>query len=163
MYLKEEKGITVMTLVITIIVIVIIVTITMRTTSDLPDEAHYTKYMQIMDDVQLGVENAKILNAEKGTTEKKLTEGFTKVYLENAPEGFVSFGEADEKITGYLVNLEKINYETAEYGKAYNDFIEESTLTFGEKEYDVYVFDKEWTVYYVKGLKYDGSMNYTFK
>ena len=58
-------------------------------------------------------------------------------------------------------DLETIGYEDAEFGKAYVDYENGDTLFFGEKEYDVFVYDAEWTVYYVKGLKYEGSMNYS--
>ena len=163
MTLKKQKGVSLITLVITIIVIIILATITIQRSSDIPNEAHYTKYMQTMKDVQIGVENRKILNSRKGTTEEKLTEGFIEVTLENAPLDFASFDEPGSPIKGYMVDLEEIGYDEAAYGKAYKEVIGDASLTFGEARYDVYVFDAEWQVYYVKGLKYDGSMNYTFK
>lgn len=163
MTLKNKKGVSLITLVITIIVIVILATITIQRSSDLPNEAHYTKYMQTMKDIQIGVENRKILNSRKGTTEEKLTEGFKKVILENAPLDFVSFDEPGNPIKGYIVDLVEIGYEGAAYGNAYNEVSGDASLTFGDKRYDAFVFDAEWQVYYVKGLNYEGSMNYTIK
>ena len=163
MNLKNKKGVSLITLIITIIVIIIIAAISMQNTSHMPDEAHYTKYMQVMKNVQTGVESKKINNSFKGTTEEKLNAGFKKVILEAAPAQFISFSAYDEPVTGYMVDLETIDYVEAEYGKAYRDYESGDTLIFGENEYDVYVYDAEWNVYYVKGLEYEGSMNYTFK
>lgn len=163
MNLKNKNGISLITVVITIAVVVILTTIAISTTSDVPDEANYAKYVQELKNVQTGVEEAKIKNSFKGTTEEKLNYGFEKVYLEEAPSNFVSFGDIYEPVSGYLVNLEKIDYMEAEYGRAYNNFESGDTLTFGDKSCDVFVYDAEWTVFYVKGLKYDGSMNYTTK
>lgn len=161
MNIKAQKGVSLITVVITIVVIIIISAITIQSSSEIPDEAHYTKYKQTMKNVQTGVDEAKIKNAQKGTTEEKLTAGFKKVILENAPAKFVSFGAYDEEITGYIVDLEKINYLEAEYGKAYTEYESGDKVKFGAKESDVYVFDSEWTVYYVRGLDYNDSKNYT--
>ena len=163
MNLKMNKGISLITLVVTIVVLIILTTIGFRSMSNVPDEANFTKYNQVMKNVQVAVERAKIRNSAKGTTEADLTDGFKKVYLEKVPSDFVSFGESDEKVRGYLVGLDEIGYLEAEYGKAYNNYEAEDTLTFGEKEFDVYVFDEEWNVYYLKGLNYNGSMNYNLK
>ena len=163
MQMKNNSGISMITIVITIIVIIILTTISIETSSKVPDEANFTKYRQEIKNVQTGVESAKVKNAAKGTSEAKLNAGFKKVYLEEAPASFVSFGESDELIRGYLVDLETIGYKEAEYGQAYVNYAEGDTLTFGGKEYDVFVYDAEWNVYYVKGLKYDGSMNYTIE
>ena len=161
MSLKNKNGISMITVIITVIVVIILTTIIMQTSSDVPDQANLTKYKQEMKSVQTGVENAKVKNAAKGSTEAKLNAGFEKVYLDNAPSEFVSFGEYYEDVSGYMVSLEKIGYTEAEYGQAYKNYSSGDKLTFGEKEYDVFVYDAEWKVYYVKGLNYDGSMNYT--
>lgn len=163
MNLKKQKGVSMITVIITIVVVIILTSIAMETSSDVPDQANLVKYKQEMKNVQTGVENQKVKNAAKGNTEAKLTAGFEKVYLENAPAEFVSFGEYHEDVRGYLVNLEKIGYEEAEYGQAYKNYNEGDTLVFGEKEYDVFVFDADWKVFYIKGLKYDGSMNYSLE
>ena len=167
--MKNQKGVSLIVVVITIIVVIILTTIAIQTTTDVPDKAHYTEYIQEMKNVQTAVESAKLINSRKGTTEEKLTQGFKKVYLENAPARFVSFGDYTEPVSGYVVSMDNIGYDNAKFGNAYQDYFSEEnadvikTLTFGENEFDVYVFDADWTVYYVKGLKYDGSMNYTFK
>lgn len=163
MKIKNNSGVTLITLIITIVVILVLAAITMQRTSDMPDKAHYTKYMQVMKDIQTGIENVKVTNARKGTTEEKLTKGFKKVNIGNVPIDFVSF-DGYEETTGYIVNLKTIGYEEAEYGRAYKEYESgDKTLEFGNEECDVYVFDADWTVYYVKGLEYDDSMNYTFK
>ena len=164
--MKNNQGISLIILIITLVIIIILASIAMQTTSDVPDKAHYTKYMQVMRNVQTGVDNAKIENAKKGLTEERLTAGFKKVYLEKAPSEFVSFGDIDEPITGYAVSLQKIGYNDVEFGHAYSTYFaatDTPTITFGNTTADVYVVDADWQVFYVKGLKYDGSMNYTFK
>ncbi len=163
MYAKKENGISLITLIITIIVVVILTAISMNRTSKIPDDANYTKYMQEMKNVQTGVDNVKVKNARKGSTEAILNAGFEKVYLEDVPSGFVSFGSMTEPVYGYLVSMETIEYGESVFGKAFTNYASGDTLRFGDKDCDVFVYDAEWTVYYVKGLEYDGSMNYTFK
>lgn len=161
MNMKKENGVSLITLIITIIVVIILTTIAMQTTSDTPDEANITKYKQEMKNVQTGIDVRKVKNAANGTSEEKLNAGFKKVKLENAPEEFASFGEYYEDVTGYMVDLEELNYLDANFGHAYNDYESGDTLEFGNKECDVFVYDANFIVYYVKGMKYDGSMNYT--
>ncbi len=161
MRLKNQKGVSLITVLITVIVIIILTTIAMSTSSEIPDDANYAKYAQEIKGVQSGIENIKVKNSKKGNTEEKLTAGFEKVYLEEAPTEFASFGDVYEPTYGYLVRLDKIDYNGTTYGNAYDDYSSGDTLTFGDKNCDVFVFDANWTVYYVKGLKYDGSMNYT--
>ena len=164
MNLKNQTGVSLIMLVITILVAILLTTIVMTTSSDIPDDANYAKFIQELKNVQVGIEDTKIKNSFRGTDEEDLTKGFIKVYLEDAPSNFVTFeDELYAPITGYVVDLETIDYLEAEYGIAYEDFESGDTLTFGDKECDVFVFDREWTVYYVKGLKYDGMMNYTSK
>ena len=164
--MKNNQGISLIVLIITIVIVIILASIVIQTTSDVPDKAQYTKYMQVMKNVQVGVDNAKIENARKGMTENKLMAGFKKVYLEKAPSEFVSFGEIYDPVTGYLVNLEKIDYGDAEFGHGYLAYFsgdEIPTITFGSSSGDAYVIDADWQVYYIKGLNYDGSMNYSIK
>ena len=149
------------TLIITVIVVIILTSLAIQTSSDTPDQANITKYKQEMKNVQTGIEVIKVKNAANGTSEEKLNKGFKKVKLQNAPESFVSFNEYYEDTTGYIVDLEKINYIDSNLGQAYKNYESGDELTFGDKEFDVFVYDADFKVYYVKGMKYDGSMNYT--
>lgn len=161
MKLKKECGVSMITLIITIIVIIILTTIAMKTTSDTPDQANMTKYKQEIKNVQTAIEVRKVKNAANGTSEEKMNVGFKKVKLKNAPENFVSFDEYYEDTTGYIVDLEEINYLDSNFGQAYEKYESEEYLTFGDKDCDVFVYDADFKVYYIKGIKYDGSMNYT--
>ena len=164
MKLKNETGVTLVMLVITILVAIVLTTIVMTTSSDIPDDANYAKFIQELKNIQVGIDNTKIDNSFHGTDEEDLTKGFIKVYLEDAPTTFQTFeNELYAPITGYIVDFETINYPEAEYGRAFKEYESGDTLTFGDKDCDVFVFDREWTVYYVKGLQYDGTMNYTAK
>lgn len=159
--MKKQNGISLITLIITIIVIIILTTIAMQTTSDTPDEANITKYKQEMKNIQTGIDVRKVKNAANGSSEEKLNVGFDKVKLKNAPEEFASFGEYYEDVTGYMVDLEELDYLDADFGHAYNNYESGDTLEFGNKEFDVFVYDANFKVFYVKGINYGGSMNYT--
>ena len=161
MFLKNEKGISLITLIITVVVIVIIATISMQTSSEAPDQAHFAKYKQTMKDVQTGLDNQKILNSKNGLSVDDLTKGFDKVTLKNPPPEFLSFDEYYEDVTGYLVNMETIKFDNSDYGMGYKDVDITKPLEFGRNGYDAYVFDANWNVFYLKGLEYDGSMNYS--
>lgn len=157
---KKQNGVSLITVVITVVVVIILTTIAMATSSELPDEANFAKYMQEVKNIQTGIENVKIKNSRKGTTVEKLTEGFKKVELEDAPSDFLTFDEDGIFTYGYLINMETIGYKEAEYGQAYEKYenmTPERPLKFGDKECDVFVFDANWNIYYVKGLEYDGK------
>ena len=61
--MKNKKGFSMITLIITIIAVIILTTLAIATSSDLPDKANYSKYVNDMENVQTGVDNAKIKNA----------------------------------------------------------------------------------------------------
>lgn len=155
---KKQNGVSLITVVITVVVVIILTTIAMATSSELPDEANFAKYIQEVKNIQTGIESVKIKNSRKGTTVEKLTEGFKRVELEEAPSDFLTFDEDGIFTYGYLINLETIGYVEAEYGQAYNKYETlERPLKFGDKDCDVFVFDANWNVYYVKGIEYDGK------
>ena len=148
-------------LIITIIVLIILALIFFVTSSTMPGEATYAKFAAEINNVQSGVYDARIRNAQFGDTEEKINNGFTKVTLVNAPEEFESFDFTGASVTGYLIGLNKIRYENAEFGHEFDK--EEVTplqeLTFDET--DAYVYDAAGLVYYVKGLDYNGTRVYS--
>ena len=154
---KGQSGITMMSLVITIIVVIILATIFIPATSQMPDEANYAKFAEEVKNVEEGVQQIRLNNAYKGDTEEKINTGFKKVTLKNAPADFQSFDKNGLDVTGYVVDLEEIKYENAEFGNDYE--IEKSELEFTKD--DVYVYDSTGTVYYVKGTYYQGEIIHT--
>lgn len=48
----KNKGFSMITIVITVVVIIILTSIVMQTSSDVPDEANYTKYVNVIKGVQ---------------------------------------------------------------------------------------------------------------
>lgn len=151
---KGQSGITMMSLVITVILVIILAMIFIPGTSQMPDEANYAKFVEEVKNVEEGVQRIRLNNASKGDTEEKINAGFKKVKLKGAPVDFQSFDKSGLDITGYVVDLEEIEYENAEFGKEYD--IEKSELEFTED--DVYVYDSTGTVYYVKGTYYQGEI-----
>ncbi len=143
-----------MSLVITIVVIIIIAMITMSAGGRMPDEANYANFAEEVKNVEEGVQRARLNNAYKGDTEERINAGFKKVTLKNAPDEFQSFDTTGITVTGYVVDLGKIKYENAEFGKEYE--IETSELEF--KQDDVYVYDSTGTVFYVKGIYYQDEI-----
>ena len=154
---KGQSGITMMSLVITIIVVIILAMIFVPATSQMPDEANYASFAEEVKNVEEGVQQVRLNNAYKGDTEEKINAGFKKVTLKNAPVDFQSFDKMGLEVTGYVVDLEEIKYENADFGQEYD--IEKSELEF--KKDDVYVYDATGTVYYVKGTYYQGEIIHT--
>ena len=144
-------------LVVTVIVLVILALLIFTTSSDLPDEATYARFVNEITNVQDGVYDERIKNAQHGDSEEKINAGFKKVTLLNAPDEFESFDIKTGAITGYVIGLDKIRYTNAEFGKEYSD---EKTVFEFDKD-DAYVYDATGSVYYLKGLEYQGERVYS--
>lgn len=153
----KRSGVSLIALVITIIVLIILALVSIGTSSRLPSQATYSRFAQEITNVQSGVYDTRIKNSSAGDSEEVINAGFRKVALLNAPGDFESFDFTGASTTGYLIGLDVIGYENAEFGKAYAK--EKDPVKFGED--DVYVYDATGTVYYVKGLKYDGGSVHT--
>ena len=143
-----------MSLVITIIVVIILAMIFIPGSSRMPDEANYANFAEEVNNIEEGVQQIRLNNAAKGDTEEKINAGFKKVTLINAPSEFQSFDSTGITSTGYVVDLEAIKYENAEFGHEYE--IETSELEFTKE--DVYVYDSTGTVFYVKGTNYQNEI-----
>ena len=155
---KKQRGVSLLTLIITVFVIIILAMITMNVNNMSINEATSVKFKQELTDVKRGVETVKLINAKEGTDEKTLNQNFKKVEVENPPENFVSFD--DEKITGYVVDLEKIDYKKLKTGQGYINVNEGDTVTFAVD--DVFVYDKIGTIYYAKGTYLENDeLHYT--
>ncbi len=153
-------------LVATIIILLIITTLVFTRTSTLPGEATYAKFVQEMTNVQTGVYNKRIENAQSGDSEETINSGFTKVNIVNPPMDFQSFDNDEGQITGYLVGLNIIEYDNAEYGRAYAKTLLNPLNESGDYEVifnkdDVYVFDATGDVYYAKGIEYNSNKIYS--
>ncbi len=135
-------------LVIIVIVLIILAIIFMRGSSSSIDKAIETKYLQELSEVKKGVNAKRLINSKKGFDEKTLNQGFTKVIVENAPEYFESFDP--DLVTGYVVNLNVIEYKKSGLGQGYLDFQTNDVVTFDKD--DVYLYDALGTVYYAKGF-----------
>ena len=74
--LKNQKGITLITLVITIVVILILAAISINVSDNTVDEAVSAKFKQEIVDIKKGVETKKLINAKKGLDEATLNKDF---------------------------------------------------------------------------------------
>ena len=154
-FFVRKEGVSLITLVITIIVIIILVAITIYTSLSTVDNANYASFASEYDEVNSATHRTLQNNVLNGDSVEARNQGFTKVRVENPPSNFVSV--SDDSISGYLVDLDTINVSGTKTGKG--DVINER-VTF-EKD-DVYIYDANKNVYYVKGY-YDGEGNLRYK
>lgn len=111
---------------------------------------------QISQDLQaiwmwLGL-NFGVLRAQNFEDHGDMDYGFEEVYIDNAPEGFVSISE--DEVKGYLFHKDFLK-NNVRFG---NGTIYGDTVTFDLD--DVLVYDKNGTVYYAKGYYNDGELFY---
>ena len=154
-FFVRKEGVSLITLVITIIVIIILVAITIYTSLSTVDNANYASFASEYDEVNSATQRTLQNNVLNGDSVEARNQGFTKVRVENPPSNFVSVN--DDSISGYLVDLDTINVSGTKTGKG--DVINER-VTFGKD--DVYIYDADKNVYYVKGY-YDGEGNLRYK
>ena len=157
--MRMSKGISMISLVITIVLILILAAIGFASSRSSIKSANKSAYMQELSDIQELVSSQRISNQIYGADEEN--KGFYKKRIANPPASFVSFDE--NMITGYVVDLETINFEDATRGIEYGAFQseEKTTVTFGRD--DVYVYDAEGTAYYAKGIRIEDSLFYTLE
>ena len=154
-FFVRKEGVSLITLVITIIVIIILVAITIYTSLSTVDNANYALFASEYDEVNSATQRTLQNNVLNGDSLEARNKGFTKVKVENPPSNFVSV--SDDSISGYLVDLDTINVSGTKTGKG--DVINER-VTF--RKDDVYIYDANKNVYYVKGY-YDGEGNLRYK
>ena len=143
---KREDGVSMITLVVIIIILIILASIAFTSTNTI-EEATEVAMMQELAEVRKGVNLVRMTNAKEGTDEETINEGFAKVNVIGAPDNFKSFD--DDAITGYVVDLEKIEYTNVVYGHEYDKFVTGDTIQFDVD--DVFVYDAAGSIYYTKG------------
>ncbi|MBQ8299361.1 MAG: leucine-rich repeat protein [Clostridia bacterium] len=141
-------------LVVTVIVVVILAMMVIQTSSSLPSDATYAKFSEELTSVEGAIESIRTQNAGKGDAEEIINAGFRKVTLKNAPGGFESFDVVGVKTTGYIVDLNIIGYNNAEFGQDYDEGKTEIEFL----KDDIYVYDATGTVYYAKGIEYKSEI-----
>ena len=155
---NNQRGVSLITLVITIVVIIILALIGYRASTKPMDQAELAKFSEEITDIKKEVEAKKLFNSRDGLDEATLNRDFKKVKVENPPSTFASF-DTDEN-TGYLVDLNKIQYDKIRTGQAYRSFNAGDTVTFDKD--DVYVYDRIGNVFYLKGMYIEGEgLQYT--
>ena len=153
--MKNQRGVSMIMLVIMIIVIIVLSTI-IFSSKDSINEAGEAKFLQELSEVRKGITTIQGINSKQGRDEKTVNKGFIKVNINNAPESFVSY--TDDGITGYVVDLSVIDYQKSSKGQGYLDIIQGDTISFDED--DVYIYDAIGNVYYAKGFVLESGKSY---
>lgn len=148
--MNSSNGVSLITLVVTIVVIIILASMALFSGLNTPDQASRSAFLQELANIKVAVASARTKNFEASGD---LNKGFTEVVLADAPSSFVSFEAGASK--GYVVNFDLLDYNVRGTGKGDSTV---SAATFGVE--DIYVYDKNGTVFYVKGFADDGKIYY---
>lgn len=149
--LKNNNGISLISLVITIIVIIILAGISFFNGLKTPESALRSLFTDEVVSVRVAVANARAKNLIEYDDENY---GFYYVSIDNAPDNFVSFSTGN--ITGYVVDFDLLDYVPNVRGKGLVSSGDQ--VTFGED--DVYIYDKNGSVYYVGGFADEDKIYY---
>ena len=157
--MKNKKGISMVSLAVTVIVLIILALLAVYNSTSSVDNANKSAFLQELKDVEEGVANKRITNQIAGTGEEILNKGFYKVTVTNPPASFTSFDK--NLLTGYVVDLELIQFEDSIRGQKYKDYKAGSIerVNFGKD--DVYVYDANGVVYYAKGVAIQDTLYYS--
>lgn len=142
----KKNGISLIILVITIMVMLILVSITIITNRDTAKKARLASFSQEIANLKVATNDMRI---EDPNNDRNL---FIRISIINAPATFASLDSQIPK--GYWIDVERMGFETEGYGR---EIIDEGVATFGET--DIFVCDKNGTVYYLKGVE-DGERVY---
>lgn len=144
----NNKGITLISLIITIICIIILAAIAIFSNDSTPEYAILSNFTDELDSIQTAVATKRASGIENNDNENY---GFKKVTIIDAPEKFKSFDEGS--CTGYLIDFSTLDYKPT--GKGLENL---SSDVVGFKVNDVYVYDKNGVPYYAKGLEIEGKI-----
>lgn len=153
----NNKGISLVTVIITVIVIIILALIVYFYQFKTTDSASFSKFVSEYDEVFKSVETVRLGNAKKSLD--YLNNGFTIVNISgDIPFGFRSVS-SDGSYKAYVVDLNYIGCDALLTGRDYKNFKSSGdTVSFGKD--DVYVYDARGILYYAKGFLYDGMTYY---
>lgn len=144
----NNKGITLISLIITIISIIILAAIAIFNRESTPEYAIFSNFTAELDSIKTAVAMKRASGIENHDDENY---GFKKVTIAEAPEKFKSFDEGS--CTGYLIDFATIGYKPAGKGL---ETLAGDVVTFEVN--DVYVYDKNGVPYYAKGFANEGKI-----
>ncbi len=148
---RNNFGVTTMSLIIIIIAIIILASISFYLSFDTPNRAVLSDFLSEVNDIKVSVATYRAENAVLYDENKD----FIKVVVKNAPDKFVSFSSNSGDTIGYAIDLNVLDYKGAKRGT--------KKIINGEVEFgvdDVYIYDKNGTVYYVRGFDFDDKLYY---
>lgn len=148
---RNNFGITTMSLIITIVIIILLASISFYFAFDTPDRAILSDFSSEVNEIKVGVATYRAENAVLDDENKD----FIKVVVKNAPDKFASFSSDSGDVIGYAIDLSVLKFNGTKRGL--------EKITNGEVEFgvdDVYIYDKNGTVYYVKGFDFDDRLYY---
>lgn len=148
----RDRGVSLISVIITVISIILIAAISIYSGFKTPDTAIFSSFVSTLDGIRIEVANVRAESFEKN---RDMNKEFKKVNIENAPSDFISFPNNEHQIQGYVIDTSKLA-DKPKYG---NDSVDGDTVEFGKD--DVFVYDKNGTIYYAKGYLYDGEYFYT--
>lgn len=151
--MKNNNGVSLISLIVTIIAIIIIAGISYFQGLETPTTAMRSKFM---DEIMSIKTELAAVRAKNYIEHDDMNYGFEEVELFNAPAEFISF--SDDATVGYLINFDMLEFKPQNRGKA--DITTGSAIF---KKDDVYVYDKNGAVYYVKGFQEEDSIYYNAK
>lgn len=153
--LKNNKGVSLITLIITIVVIIIIAGVSFYSAEKTPESTTFYKYTEEIADIRTAL---ALYRANCLTKYDDENYGFKYVTLANAPDTFVSCSDDASEVTGYVVDFGLLDYIPQSRGKG---IVNSEQVKFEED--DVFVYDKNGAVYYAEGFSHNDRLYFNAK
>lgn len=147
----SKQGISLISVIITIIVIIILASIAIFTGFNTPDKAIFSRFTQEIDELRTELVTVRTNNFE---LYRDTDYGFEEVVITNAPEEFISASNDSNTVIGHVIDTNRIK-DALYRGKGTHD----SGVVVFDKD-DVYVYDKNGTVFYAKGFQTEEYIYY---
>lgn len=142
--IKEEKGITLITLIITVIILVIVTTILATNSYTSLQLSNLTR---LQNDIEVLDSRIASYFIQSGELPVKLDYTISKSELSSKIKGdFVNDGDIY-----YTIDLSKLDNITLNYGKGYQDLNNDRYI----------INEKSHVIYYLEGVKYNGDTYHT--
>ena len=139
-------------MVITIVIIIILASIVYFSGINTQTSAQLTDFTSEIDDLKVSLATYRARSLVNGDE----NDGFKRVTIQNAPSDFISFPNESGQVIGYVIDINKLDFKTKSRGYAE---VTGDTVTFDKD--DVYVYDKNGSVFYAKGFTNDYKVYYS--
>ena len=161
--MKNNDGISIITLVITIISIIILFAISIFAMFNTTDSAEKSKFYHTISEVQTATDikrkQSYIISSYLNSS--GLIEPFDEIDIINPIESFLDSNLSKEGVQGYLINLETLNISGSYIGNDFENTSNNKKAIFNQS--DVFVYDKTGIVYYAKGYRIGDEIFYNIQ